>query len=98
LRAVSIEDGLVLLGDAERLPWLPGVVYLGVDSRAPDLRLPTHSQPDIPVELLDAAVRARCPRFPAAVLPEQALLVPLDEARPLSRDALTRWLSGSQGA
>lgn len=83
---------VVILGPGEDLPWVPGTQYLGSDSRAPQLLLPTTLLPDIPLPLLAQALRQQEPRTPLALIPAPALLLPLDGARPLERAYLTQWL------
>jgi hypothetical protein len=95
LRGVAGPGLLVVVGDAEALPWVDGVVYLGVDSRAKDMLMPTTAAPAIPVELVGRALAARFPHAtPSAVLPDSGLVVPLAGARPIVRAALERWLEG----
>jgi hypothetical protein len=89
LRGVAGEDVLVLLGEAEALPWADGVLYLGRDPRAPGLLLPTALAPDVPPDLLERALTARHPA-PLAVLPPR--IVPVGAARPVARARLAAWL------
>jgi hypothetical protein len=84
---------LLLLGEAESLPWVDGVLYLGRDSAAPALLLPCTLAPDVAPALLERALLARAAQAsPLAVLPTSSLLVPTGPARPLARDTLRAWL------
>jgi len=92
LRGVAGKGLLVLLGDAEDLPWEDGVVYLGRDEAAPSLLLPSHLAPRVSAALLERAFLARAPGAPLAVLVEPPALVPAGSARQLARAALAAWL------
>lgn len=56
LRGSYCEHAVVIFGEAGDLPWLPGGAYIGQDSNAPHLFIPTLLKPNIPVDLLDKAV------------------------------------------
>ncbi len=93
-------SGLILaLGEAQALPWVPGVRYLGLVEGKHPLLLPTTHEPDLPLDLFGAAIRRQLPSatYPLAILPESSSCVPISEARPLCRDTLRRWLSGEIG-
>ena len=84
---------LVILGAAERLPWVEGITYLGRDEQAPALLMPTALEPSAPAPLLTRAFATRFPRLlPCAVLTGPAALVPVAEARAVAREALLKWL------
>ena len=90
---------LVLLGDAESLPWVDGVLYLGRDPAAPSLLLPCTLAPDVAPALLDRALVARAEAgTPLAVLPRSGHLVPVGAARPVSRETLGAWLAKQEAA
>jgi hypothetical protein len=84
--------GLVVVcaPDAEDLPWVDGLVYLGRDPAAPALLIPTALCPNVPLPLVERAVLARLPpgSTPVAVSPRTSQLVPLGSARPLQRARL----------
>ena len=82
-RAAHSQKGLVLLGEEEQLPWVPGVTYLGVDREAPHLLIPTNVSPDFPLELINRAVKAHVSAPPVAMIPHESLLFPMAEARPI---------------
>ena len=92
-KGVATSDTIVLLGEAESLPWVDGVSYLGSDERAPHLLLPTNREPSVPADLLQQALTDQS-RFPAplAFIEASNTVVSLSEARELSRDALRSWL------
>ena len=95
LRAARVADGLFLLGESRSLPWVEGVQDLGRDPEAPELLLPTHAAPRLPLAWFRAAIaRARPQRSssgPIAVSFEPPQLVSLAEARALSREDLEHW-------
>jgi len=111
-RALAVEDAvlarwsgvagpgvLLLLGDAESLPWVDGVLYLGRDPAAPSLLLPCTLAPDVAPALLDRALVARAEAgTPLAVLPRSGHLVPVGAARPVSRETLGTWLAKQEAA
>lgn len=93
LSGVSADDAIVIVGAGERLPWVDGAMYLGVDPEAPGLFLPTTLHPGVPAWLLARALGARfpdAPPGPLAVLPSTGGVVPLGPARPLDRARLAR--------
>lgn len=93
LRGVGGRNVLVILGAAEKLPWVEGVTYLGRDDEAPALLLPTALEPSVPASLVERAFAARFPGLmPCAVLTEPAALVPVAEARPVARPTLLKWV------
>jgi hypothetical protein len=92
LDAVMAEGLLLVLGPADRLPWVDGVLYLGADSDAPLLLMPTTERPEVHVALVDEAVRARVGRRGqrVALVPAARRIILLDGARPPSPGALER--------
>jgi hypothetical protein len=92
LSGVASPDRLIVLGPADALPWVDGVVYLGRDPQAPALLLPTALAPDAPPALLERAVLARVSAAPVAVLADPPALASLAAARPLDRARLCAWL------
>lgn len=95
LRGAAGKDVLVILGEAESLPWVDEIAYLGRDPSAPRLLLPTALAPDVPVPLLEKALFERLPEptAPLVVLAAPRRIVPVSSALPLSRASLERWLS-----
>ena len=80
---------VVLMGEAEQLPWVEGVVYLGRDPLAPQLLLPTLRIPKVPLEVYAAAVRSRVATDGlVACLQDGTLLLPVISARPLGRNEI----------
>lgn len=55
LRGSANDSVILLLGETDLLPWLPGVAYLGKDPQAPHLWLPTTLEPTLPIDLLESA-------------------------------------------
>jgi len=92
-KGVAISDAIVLLGEAESLPWVDGVNYLGSDERAPHLLLPTNREPNVPSDLLQRALIEQSPfPPPLAFIETRNIIVSLSQARELSRDVLRSWL------
>lgn len=93
LRGVAGKDLLVAIGEPDALPWIDGVVYLGVDPAVPSLLLPTALTPTFPTLLYERALLAsEIGPPPIAVLPEPPLVAPIGAARPIARAELEAWL------
>lgn len=97
LRGVAGRDLVLLLGEADELPWAPGVVYLGVAPGIPSLLLPTALEATVPETLLEIACRRRALPAPVAVLPPARgvgpALVSVAAARRLDDGALDRYVT-----
>ncbi len=91
LAAVATRDLLVILGPEEELPWLDGVRYCAADPLAPDLWLPTHTAPALPLDLLQAALLRRADSRPLLLWHAPEHLLPLAAPLTLSGAALA-WL------
>lgn len=91
------KDWLVIAGLAERLPWVPGVLYFGAEAGAPNVLFPTALEPGIPAALLDRALARRFPRAPMLVIPDPPTIIPLDTIRPLERKRIEEWLNHLTG-
>lgn len=93
LRGVAAGGDVVLLGDAA--PWAPDAVWLGREEEVPGWLVPTAVRPSVPVALLVRALASRGVQgsAPHALWPtaEGLRVVPLAEARPLSRERLRAW-------
>jgi hypothetical protein len=93
LEGVAGKQLIVVQGRLELLPWVDGVQYLGVSSATQSVLFPTNYQPCLPQELLASALKSRLPAAGwIAVLPEPLLLVPMRNAKPVSRRTLAAWL------
>jgi len=93
LEGVAGRKLIVVQGRLELLPWAHGVQYLGSDPAAPSLLVPTNYQPSLPPELLARAIGGKVSVAGLiSVLPEPWLLVPMRNARAVSRQTLTQWL------
>jgi hypothetical protein len=86
LRGVAAPDLVLIVG--EELPWVDGARYLGVDPLAPALLLPTARAPTVSPALLERAFGGTF-----AVLPDPPRLVPLVDARALSRAKLKAFVA-----
>jgi hypothetical protein len=86
---------LLALGPSDRLPWVPGVIYLGHEPGFPGLLLPTTKRTSVPVALVERAVRraAQHPEGPLALV-QLDLVVPLSRARRLDADAFRQPVAG----
>jgi hypothetical protein len=98
LDGVCSPDVVLIAGAEADLPWVEGLRYLGRDRAAPALLVPTALEPSVPASLLERAIVARAvadERYARArrwaIWPSPAVLVPLSEARRLSRRALGTW-------
>ena len=91
LEIVCFEDGVVVLGPEEALPWVDHGLYLGRDPRAIGLLVPTREQANVPMDLFERALRRRLGDVTGtlAVLPGWQKVVPLNGAVRLSSSLLT---------
>lgn len=98
LLGVAGKNTLVVLGVESDLPWVDGVVYLGRDSSAPGLLLPTLFTPTVPgPQLLERALRKRFSgaAVPLAILPQkQTKVIPCGQALRLDVREIEKWLGG----
>jgi hypothetical protein len=92
LEGLATEDAILLFGEANVLPWIDGVSYLGRDPRAPLLYLPTTLEPDMPIELFERAIVKQEGAVSFAVLVSPPLLIPTHERASVDRAALRAWL------
>lgn len=92
LKGVGGPGVLVILGEAELLPWVDEVVYLGRDPDSSSLLIPTTLEPSIPIALFEQSLIAHAGVAPCALLLDPSCIVPLIEARPVARKTLTKWL------
>lgn len=90
LRGVASDDAIALLGDADALPFVDGVVYLGVEADVASLLLPTTQAPSVRARLLASALEERGVALPTALVPRDDALhvLPLGDARPVTRARL----------
>ncbi len=88
---VSAPAVLVVLGPADALPWVPGVIYLGSEPGTPGLLLPTTKAPSVSLALVERAVRraVNAPTGPLALVTME-LVVPLARAARFSRADVQR--------
>ena len=93
-KGVAGEKILIILGEAGVLPWADGALYLGRDSDAPSLLLPTTLAPDVPLALLERALRLRFADspLPLAVLPQWNLILPCGAAQIIARRELEKFV------
>ena len=59
LRGSYSKGAIVLLGSEEHLPWIPSALYLGQDESAPQLLVPTHLSPSLPVDWVNRAIQRK---------------------------------------
>jgi hypothetical protein len=98
-RVVAGHEMLIVLAPQD-LPWVDGVVYLGRDTQAPSLLLPTNLAPTPPLPLVERALlrRVTAPDLPIAVLVAARRLVAVGGARVVAAADLDGWLSASASA
>lgn len=88
LKLVATRDLAVLLGPAERLPWVDGVRYCAPAPGVPGLWLPTRQAPALPAELLHAALRRRAGHAAMLLWNAPEIVLGLDACEPLRPDVL----------
>lgn len=99
---VSAAPGwLVVLGTSDNLPWADGVRYAAPAAAAPSLWLPTHVEPEVPVDLLARALNKRHGRQPVLLWNSPAVAFPLDATRMASDTVLamiaSTWQASQSG-
>jgi len=93
LTGIAASELLVVLGPAESLPWVDGVVYFGRSEASSSLLLPTAYAPDVPLALFESALLARHKSLGrAAIFLNPRVVVPLGKALPIKRTALESWV------
>jgi hypothetical protein len=91
LQGVFAQNLLFVAGETENLPWADNVIYLGKDSRAPSIFIPTNRLPEAPLDLFEKALLLRfAAQKPFAVVGN--LIIPVGEMRPVSRKVLSEIL------
>lgn len=91
LHGVSANDLLLIAGKAEHLPWVNGVIYLGKDSLAPSILLPTTVRPNIPIDLFEVTLLNQFPdQLPFAAIENR--IVQTGQMRPITRKILQDWV------
>ncbi|SFY15287.1 hypothetical protein SAMN03097694_4824 [Janthinobacterium lividum] len=93
LSAVTTRDLLVLLGANDALPWVDGARYCAPHPQAPNLWMPTHLEPALPVDLVQTNLLARAGSSPVLLWHAPELLLPLAAAQALT-PSLLDWLAG----
>lgn len=93
LHGVAGQGIVILLGESEFLPWADGALYLGRESEALSLLLPTTMMPNVPLALVERAMRARFATLPLplAVLPQWNLVLPCGTAQSVVRAQLEKF-------
>ncbi len=93
LRGIDSALGIVVLGDAEMLPWVDGLTYLRACAGEPRVWVPTTTAVSIPEDLFARALLAAHPALAGSLvaLPGSRGLIPLQDARPLTRAHLADW-------
>lgn len=94
LTLVATGTLLVLLGPAGRLPWVDGAGYCASAPGVPGLWLPTRLAPDMPDELLHAALQRRTGHAAMLLWNDPDLVLGLDDALPVQPEVLD-WLEGA---
>jgi hypothetical protein len=88
LEVSAAPDWLVVMGAPDNLPWADGVRYAAPAAGEPSLWLPTHVEPDVPVDLLSRALQRHHGRQPLLLWNSPAVVFPLDAARMASDTVL----------
>lgn len=99
LSAAFADDLLLVQGEADALPWSPGVDYLGLEPSTGAVLLPTTRRFDVDPRLAERALRSglKLPSGLFAVLADRRVLS-LSAAQPLTSAGLQWWLDRAPGA
>lgn len=88
LRGVATEEGWIVLGPQDALPWVDGLTYLARDPDAPSLWVPTYLSLSPAATLVERAIRGRFGAGPLALYGAPPRVVALGGARVLDRARL----------
>ncbi len=89
----------LLFISGENLPWSDGVIYLGKDTRAASILVPTNLRPNVPFDLFEKSLLHNfAAQKPFAVIGDK--IIQIGKMRPISRKVLseTQLLTGAQAA
>jgi MoxR-vWA-beta-propeller ternary system domain bpX5 len=94
LRGAAGEGILIALGETAALPWAAGVTYLGHESDAPRLLVPTMIRPAIAFDVFERAIARHAAPLsaPWAVLASPARVFSVANATTIDRNEILRWL------
>ena len=87
LNVIVAREGVLILGDADALPWIDGAIWLGRDEAANELLQPTLWQTDVPSILLRQACFRKTKSEVALLYPcsnEMTYILPIETAEPLT--------------
>ena len=90
LAVTAHQDALIVAGKHSLLPWVEGARYLAPRTEAPALWLPTSERPDLPLELIAAAILRQHAQRPLLLWPLPSQLIPLHRLLPASDAVLQR--------
>ena len=88
LRGSFDDQVIVVLGEEAMLPWVPGGIYLGQESHAPGLFIPTLLKPNLPVDWLERAVQSKYGQGHYAIDPWRHAVYNLSHALTISPERL----------
>lgn len=89
LQIISHRDVLVLIGKPQALPWINGIEYAGYIDGTPNLWLPSHSVPSVPIPLLADALCQQYKQNSLLVWHSPKVVIPLSKALIVSHNLLT---------
>jgi hypothetical protein len=90
LSAVASRELLIVCSEPDLLPWVAGVAYAAPCPEAAALWMPTQREPDVPGDLLAAALQRQHRRAPLLLWPAPEAVVPLDRLMPVTPALLER--------
>jgi hypothetical protein len=90
LLVTATAQALLLTGPAPQLPWADGVQYVAPRADTTGLWLPTAERPDLPLELLERALRRQHGAQPLLLLRSPALVLPLHRLLPARAEVVAQ--------
>jgi len=93
LRGSYTRDAILLLADEANLPWIPNATYLGQAESAPNILIPTHLSPNLPVDWLARAIELRFGEGRYAINPMQHQVYNVSKALSVSANKLRELLN-----
>jgi hypothetical protein len=88
---VERQRALIVLGPADWLPWVDGVIFVGACAQAPELLLPSYCEPDVHVDLVLRAVAPGERRGQYLLLPHTRSVIAIGHAARVDAAALRAW-------
>lgn len=92
LRGSFNDTIIIVLGNEQYLPWIPGALYLGKAEDSVNLLSPTHLTPNIPIDCLDRAIQSTFGQGHFAINPMENCIYNISDALKINIDRVKELL------